>query len=170
MRSHAALGLTLFLLWAVLAEANHSLSGLQVSLFAGGLFAAGPAFELGPVAGGTVAFLAGLLCDAGAPREVFGAQAILFAAACLVLGRMSERLHRSDAGPRVALALAANAAIFLALSLLRSRLYPLPVAAWFRLGTDLVASEAFVLLAAPWFFALQGKALAWAGADSDRRH
>jgi hypothetical protein len=169
MRAAAVLTLTLVLLWAVMAEANTALAPLQLWLFAGGLFVAGPALAA-PAGGGAAVFLAGCLCDAYAPRELFGAQAVLFTAAYLVLRGLRGRLPRGDTFGRVAAVLAVNFALFAAVSLLRLDLYPAAGPALVRLFADLAASEAFVALAAPWFFALEDAALAWTGADSAAGH
>ena len=65
----------------------------------------------------------------------------------------------------VVVALLANLGIFLALSLLLLGRHPAPAAAWTRLLADLIFSQIFLALLAPWFFALQREALLLARVD-----
>jgi len=148
--------LTLLLLWAVMAELNHRLSGWHVTLFAGGLFVTYAAFvlPLGEALG--LAFAAGLVADSQAPVR-FGSHAVLFAAVATGLYRWRHRLPHDEVFGRVAIALVANLALFFAVTFLRFR--PPPAALWPRLGSDLIFSQLWLALIAPWFFALQEKAL-----------
>jgi rod shape-determining protein MreD len=69
-------------------------------------------------------------------------------------------------------ALLANLGIFIALSLLLLARAPLPFGVWPRLLINLLCSQAFLALIAPWFFALQSRTLALAGfepRDTSRR-
>ena len=95
MRRVIILLLTQVLLWALLAELNHGLSGWQVHVFGGALFVVYPALHLGRGEGLLVAGWAGLLCDAHAP-VAFGTHGLLFAAAHLLLFRARERVPRQD--------------------------------------------------------------------------
>lgn len=169
MRAAAALLLGLVLLWAAVALANDALAPLQVHLYAGGLFVAGPAFAWPTPAAGAAVFLAGCLCDAGSPAGLFGVQTALFCAAYLALRALRGRLPAESAPARTAAALAINLAFFLALSALRAGRFPAPADAALRLLADLAASEAFVALAAPWFLALEERALELTGAAPGRR-
>jgi len=158
MRAAAAVFLTLYLLRALVAEANTMLSGAHVWLFAGGLYVAYAALALPLRQSLPATLLAGLLCDAASP-VAFGTHAALFGAAHLGLFAARERLPRDSTAVRAGAALLLNLAFFLALSAARLRLAPAAASAWPRVFSDLVWSEAAVALAAPWFFALQARTL-----------
>jgi rod shape-determining protein MreD len=167
MRGAAVLFLTLYLLRALVSEANSALSGFHLWLFAGGLFVAYPALMAPFRQGLAASVLGGLLCDAMEPVP-FGTHAALFATAHAVVYNVRERLQRDDTLVRVMVALIANLALFLVLSFARMRHVPAGGTVWPRLLCDLVYSEAVVALGAPWFFALQGRALEMARANSGR--
>lgn len=165
MRGAAVLFLTFALLWAVVARLNDALAPLQVHLFAGGLFVVYAALAWEPSTGGLAVFLAGCLCGADSPRAAFGAHAVFFAFAYLILRAVRERFPGDLTVGRVAAALAANAGIFLAMSAVLWRGVLDPRSEILRLLVDLTASQAFILLVAPWFFALQERALVLARAQ-----
>jgi rod shape-determining protein MreD len=167
MRRAAVLFLTLALLWTVVAQANGALAPAHVYLFVGGLYVTFAALVLPGGPGLAAVFLAGLMCDANAPVR-FGTHALLFAAAHAVLVRLRDRLPHEHTAGRVVVALLANLGLFVALSLLRIGRLPDPAAAWARLGADLVASQLFLALVAPWLFALQTRALALSGGAESR--
>lgn len=158
MRGATAVFLTLYLLHALVAEANNALSGAHVWLFAGGLYVAYSALMVPLRQGLAATILAGLLCDAAAP-VAFGTNAALFAAAHVAVYAVRERLQRDEMAVRVSAALILNLAFFLALSFARLRLVPAMSTAWPRMLSDLLCSEAVVALIAPWFFALQIRTL-----------
>jgi rod shape-determining protein MreD len=165
MRRVIILLLTQVLLWALLAELNHGLSGWQVHVFGGALFVVYPALHLGRGEGLLVAGWAGLLCDAHAP-VAFGTHGLLFAAAHLLLFRARERVPRQDPISQILVVLFTNLALFLGLSLLRLPVAPAPGGAWGRLLPDLLASQVTLALVAVWFLALQDRLVrlgdAWA--------
>jgi len=167
MRGAVAVFLTLYLLRALVAEANSALSGAHIWLFAGGLYVAYSALMLPFGQGLAASVLGGLLCDAAAPLA-FGTHAALFATAHAVVFSVRERLQRDAALVRVTVALVVNLVFFLALSAARLRLVPAGAAAWPRMLSDLLWSQAAVALAAPWFFALQGRTLELARARPAR--
>ena len=101
MRGAAAVFLTLYLLRALVAEANSALSAAHVWLFAGGLYVAYSALVLPLRQGLSATLLAGLLCDAVAP-VAFGTHAALFAAAHVGLFALRERVQRDEIAVRVA--------------------------------------------------------------------
>jgi rod shape-determining protein MreD len=140
------------LLGLLVGQANHALAPWHVWLYAGGLMVAFAALRLGFGAGFAAVFCAGLCCDAGAPLP-FGTQAFLFAAAFTLIFAARDRLPREDAAAGAAVAVLANLGIFLALCLLPAG--GAPATAWPRLLADLFFSQVFLVLAAPWFFALQ---------------
>jgi len=167
MRAAAVLFLTLYLLRALLSEANNALSGAHIWLFSGGLFVAYAALMLPFRQGIAVSALGGLLCDSLAP-VAFGTHAALFSAAHVVVFNVRERLQRDETAVRVAVALILNLALYLALSFARNRLVPSGATVWPRLLWDLAWSEAALALVAPWFFALQARSLELARANSSR--
>ncbi len=166
MRHTLATFLTLVLLWALVAQGNHALSNLRVYLFVGGLFVTYAALMLPWRAGLATSLLGGLLCDANAP-VAFGTHLLLFAAAFAVLWHLRDRLPREDTVARVIVALLANLALFLVFSFTQIGGSPVPAIAWPRLIGDLVCSQICLALIAPWFFALQHRALLLARAERE---
>jgi rod shape-determining protein MreD len=158
MRSTGVLFLTLYLLRALVSEANSALSGVHVWLFAGGLFVAYSALVFPFRAGFAASILGGLLCDAVAP-VAFGTHAALFATAHVVVYNLRERIQREDTAVRVLIALIVNLALFLILSLAELRGLPSVATVWPRVLSDLWWSELAVAAAAPWFFSLQAASL-----------
>jgi rod shape-determining protein MreD len=164
MRHTLTISLTLALLWALVAQANHELSGLRVYVFVGGLYVTYASLMLPWRAGLASIVLGALLCDASTP-VAFGTHVILFAAAFAVLSHLRDRLPREDTVARVVIALLANLALFLLFSFTQIGGSPSPAAAWPRLIADLIASQIALALIAPWFFALQHRALLLARAE-----
>ena len=80
---------------------------------------------------------------------------------------LRDRLPRDDTVARVIAALLANLALFLVFSFIQIARSPAPAAAWPRLIADLVCSQVFLALVAPWFFALQHRALVLTRATRD---
>jgi len=156
--------LTIVVLWAGVGQLNYALSGAHLHFFAGGLFVAYAALALPRSEGLTIAILGGAVCDAHAP-VAFGTHVLLFAAAATLIHALRERLPHDHVLGRVSVALTANAALFVALSLLEAHGAARGVRLWPRLVPDLVFSEILVALVAPWFFSLQEKALALAPAE-----
>jgi rod shape-determining protein MreD len=166
MRHTLATFLTLLLLWALVAQANHALSSLRVYIFVGGLFVTYAALMLPLSAGLATILMGGLLCDATSP-VAFGTHLVLFAAAFAVLTHLRDRLPREDTVARVLVALLANLGLFLIFSFTQIGGSPSPAAAWSRLIADLVCSQICLALIAPWFFALQFHALLLVGAERE---
>jgi len=166
MRGTLALFLTLYLLRALVAEVNSALSGFHVWLFAGGLFVVYAALAMPFRSGFAAAILGGLLCDCVDPVG-FGTQAVLFGVAHSVVFNLRERMRREETPVRVAVALLVNLGLFLVITALRMRVVHLG-AVLPRLLSDLFWSEAALLLAAPWFFALQSRTLELARANPSR--
>ena len=65
------------------------------------------------------------------------------------------------------MALLANLALFLMFSFIQIARSPAPAVAWPRLIADLACSQIFLALVAPWFFALQLRAVTLAGSSRD---
>ncbi|HZZ18309.1 MAG TPA: rod shape-determining protein MreD [Opitutaceae bacterium] len=165
MRGAFILFVTLYVLQALVAGVNSLLSGFHLWLFAGGLYVAYSALAMPFGEGFTATFLGGLLCDAMAP-VAFGTHAVLFAVAHAVVYNLRERMQREDTTVRVVIALAVNAAVFVAVTLMRLGFRHL--GEWPRALSDLVWSEALVAVIAPWFFALQQHSLELARANPQR--
>lgn len=158
MRRALVIFATSVLLWAVVSELNHALAPRHVYVWIAGLFITFSALML-PLGGGlTATFMSGLLCDAGTPL-IFGTQALLFAAAHVVIFNLRDRVPRDETVARVIIALLANLTLFLLFSFLQVGRLPEPGAVWPRIIFDLLCSQLLLLLVAPWFFALQARAL-----------
>lgn len=154
--------LTLLLLWVLVAQVNHYLAVWRVYLFLGGLYVTYAALQLPFRAGLAVSLLAGLLCDANSPVTP-GTHTLLFAAAHTVLFHVRDRVPRDQTLTRVIIALLTNLALFLVFSFFLIGLSPAPAVIWPRLIFDLVCSQLFLALVAPWFFALQSRSIELAG-------
>jgi rod shape-determining protein MreD len=166
MRHTLVTFLTLVLLWALVAEINHALSALRVYLFVGALFVTYAALMLPWRAGLATSVLGGLLCDASAPVW-FGTHLVLFTAAFAIVTHLRTRLPRDDTVARIVVASLANLGLFLLFSFTQISGSPAPASAWPRLIADLICSQIFLALLAPWFFALQHRALLLAGAERE---
>jgi len=152
--------LTLFVLWMLVAQVNHSLAPWHIYLFVGGLFIVYPALALPLRAGLGATLLAGLMFDAVTPVP-FGLHMVLFATAHLLIFNIRDRVPREETVTRVVVALLANLAIFLVFSFIEITRIRVPGAAWPRLVFDLLCSQVFLVLIGPWFLALQAAANAW---------
>lgn len=152
-----------FVLWALVAQCNHALTPLHVYLFVPALYVTFAALMLPLRAGLAATLAAGLLCDAGTPLA-FGTHALLFAVAHLLLFNLRDRVPRDETVARVVTALLVNLALFLVFSFFAVSRLPAPAEAWPRIVVDLLCSQVFLALVAPWFFALQSRALDFAGA------
>ena len=158
MRRILALFFSALLLWSLIAITNHYLASWHVYLFVGGLFVTFGALQLPLRAGLYASLLAGLLCDAGAGTR-FGLHAVLFGLVHALVFNLRGRLDRDGTVVQVIVALLANLALFLGLSLTQISALPVPGAAWLRLLWDLLWSQLALMLIAPWFFAVQRRAL-----------
>jgi rod shape-determining protein MreD len=138
----------------LVSQANHVLAGLHIHFFVGGLVILYSALVLPFRAGLAASFATGCVCDAYAPIP-FGTHALLFAVAHTIVFHLRDRLPRDDTAGRVIIALLTNLGLFLALSFILIGRAPDPSSAWLRLVADLIASQAFLALIGPWFFALQ---------------
>ena len=159
MRRSLALFLPLLILWFAVSEVNHAVTGLRIYVFVGSLFITFAALMRPLRAGVATAVFGGLVCDANSPVP-FGTHVLLFTAADVVIFNLRDRLPREDTVARIFVALLANLALFLVFSFAQIGRSPVPAAAWTRLIADLVCSQFFLALIAPWFFALQTRALA----------
>lgn len=159
--------LSILALWAVIAEVNHALAPVHVYLFVGGLCVTVGALTLPLSSGFAASFIGGLIFDSMTP-VAYGTHAVLFAIAHAVVYHLRDRLPREETTGRVVIALLANLGIFLAFSFVQISRSPAPGAAWPRLIADLVCSQVFLTLAAPWFFAFQQRLLLLARVEPER--
>ncbi|MES2693212.1 MAG: rod shape-determining protein MreD [Verrucomicrobiota bacterium] len=159
MRRFLTLTLTQVLLWGIFAEANHALAGFRVYLFVGALYVVFAALTQPPRSGIFVSCVGGLICDANSPVN-FGLHLLLFALAHTILHRVRDRIATDDNISLIVVALLTNLALFLVFSFTQIHASPAPAAVWPRLIVDLVCSQVALALVTPWFFALQGRALA----------
>lgn len=154
--------LTLFgcqlILWAIISQLNNTLSGAHVYLFVAGLYLTFAAVAQPFGSGCAAAILIGAVSDANAP-VAFGTHVVLFTLTHVLLCRLRGRIPRDDTVSRVVIAVLTNLGLFLALSLSRMAHSPVIAANWPRLLWDLVCSQLLLTLIAPWFFALQERAL-----------
>lgn len=149
---------TLVLLWALVGQLNHAVTGWRIYFFAGALYVLHAALFQPRRAGLAIAILGGLMCDAATP-VAFGTHALLFALAHTIVHRVRERVARDDAVSLVVVALLLNLGLFLAFSFTQIHRSPAPAAIWPRLIVDLLCSQVFLALITPWFLALQARAL-----------
>jgi len=166
MRRTLATFLILMLLWVVVGQLNHKLAGTHVYLFVGGLYVTYAALQLSLRDGLVAVLLAGLLCDANVPVP-FGLHTLLFASAYAVISNLRDHVPRDETVARVIVALLTNLALFLVVSFALIGRGPAPAAVWPRLIFDLLCSQVFLALIAPWFFALQARTLVLARVERD---
>lgn len=159
---------TLLLLWAVMGEINHHLAVWQLHLFVGALYVTFNALRLPARPGFIATVLGGLLCDAGVPGP-FGAHLVLFVAAHSLVFNLRHRIPAGETASRVIMAVLINFGLFLAFAILWSVRLPAPGAMWPRQLLELLLSQAFLVLIAPWFFALQERALVLARCEDRTR-
>lgn len=153
--------LPLALLWALVAQVNHEIAALHVYLYLPGLTVAWAALVLPQREGLAAVILAGLIADATTP-VAFGTQTLLLALAHTIVFNARDRVPRDETAARVLVALLANLAVFLVFSFTQIGRLPSPATAWPRLIFDLLCSQVFLALIAPWFFSLQTQVLAFA--------
>jgi hypothetical protein len=150
---------TSLLVWWLVAEINDALAPYAAYLFVGGLLVTFAALHLRLGHGLAATVLTGLAIDAMEPGPFFGVHLVLFAVVHVLIFHLRTRIPREETAVGVVTALFANLALFLALSVLTLNREPTPGLAWLRLFADLCWSQLFVAAIAPWFFALQQRAL-----------
>lgn len=131
---------------------------MSVHLYLGGLLVTYAALRLDPRSGLTATVLTGLAADALTPVP-FGTSLILYSLvhATILYGR--HRFPREGAVFAMVVALLANLFLFIALSFLLVGANPRPGTAWLRIFADLFFSQIAILALAPWFIALQDRAM-----------
>lgn len=166
-RAAIVIFLSMLLLWLLVVQLNHYLAVWRIYLFAGGLLVTFAALRLPLRSGLLVTGAVSLLAETGTGLTP-GTHLVLLCAAHALIYHVRDRVPRDQTITRVLIALLANLALFLLLSILLVGRGPAPAEMWPRLIFDLVCSQVFIALAAPWFFAFQEKALELAGATSRR--
>jgi cell shape-determining protein MreD len=159
----------MMLLWWLVAEVNHYLAPHGIHLFVGGLLVTFAALQLSLRHGLAASLLTGLAIDAVEPVP-FGTHLLLFAVVHVVVFHLRGRFARDETIVGVVTALFANLALFLGLSVVVLGDHPAPAAAWERLIFDLGWSQLFIAAIAPWFFALQRRALELGRVDLADEH
>jgi hypothetical protein len=149
------------LLWWLTGLLNHYLAGLAVHLYLGGLLVAYAALRLDPRSGLVATLLTGLMVDALEPVP-FGTSLVLFSLVHAVVLYGRHRFPREGAIFGLVVALLANLFLVIALSFLLVGAGPRPATAWLRIFADLLFSQLAILVVAPWFIALQDRAMALA--------
>lgn len=146
------------LLWWLTGLFNHYLAGLSVHLYLGGLLVAYGALRLDPRSGLTSTLLTGLMVDALEPVP-FGTSVFLFSLVHGVVLYGRHRFPREGAIFGLVVALLGNLFLVIALSFLLVGASPRPGAAWMRIFADLLFSQVAIVIAGPWFIALQDRAM-----------
>ncbi len=147
---------------AIIAQLNHALAPLALTISSPGLLIAFAALRLPAKTGLAVVLCSGLWLDATAPTP-FGRQAALLGLAFGLLHNIARRLPREDALVGVVSALFTNLALFVLLAVMDLGVLPDSGAGALRLLADLIVSQVFTTLAGPWFLALQNGLLSFAG-------
>lgn len=157
-RRTAVVFLCALLLTGLVRQLNHNLGTWGIALWIGGLLVAFPALRLAPQQGFNACFVIGLVVDASTPLP-FGLIAFLFAISHLVIVRIRSRFASTEALPGTVVALITNLILFVIVSSVVLARAPHAPFSGLRLLTDLLASQLFIALVAPWFFALQERSL-----------
>lgn len=156
--------------WWLVAQVNDFLAPHAAYLFVGGLLVTFAALHLRLGHGLAASVLTGLAIDAVQPGPFFGVHLVLFAVVHVLIFHLRTRFPREETSVGVVTALFANLALFLGLSVLALGGEPAPGVAWLRLLADLLWSQLFVAAVAPWFFALQQRALELGRVDLVAEH
>ena len=157
-RRTAVVFLCSLLLAGLVQQLNHNLGTWGISLWVSGLLVAFPALRLAPQQGFNACFIIGLAVDASTPLP-FGLNAFLFAIAHLVIIRIRSRFASTEALAGTVVALITNLVLFVIVTFVVLARAPDAPFSGLRLLTDLIASQLFIAITAPWFFAIQERSL-----------
>jgi rod shape-determining protein MreD len=154
------------LLWWLTGLGNHYLAVFHVPLlgdwsvylYLGGLLVTYSALRLDAAHGLTATILTALMVDSLEPVP-FGTSLFLFTFVHVTILYGRQRFPREGAIFAVVVALLANLFLMIALSFILVSANPHPAAAWLRIFVDLFFSQAAIALVAPWFIALQDRAM-----------
>ncbi len=155
------------ILWTLVTQLNHELTSSHVYLFIGSLFITFAALTQPFASGLWATILIGLVFDANTP-VAFGTHMILFATTHVLLGRLRDRVARDDIVGHMITVVLANLGLFLVFSFTQFVRLPSAAALWPRVLMDLICSQLFLALIAPWYFALQRRALVLARIEQER--
>jgi hypothetical protein len=156
------------ILIAIIAQLNHALAPLAVTVSAPGLLIAFAALRLPTRTGLALVLFSGLWLDAAATTP-FGRQAALLGIAFGFLHNTARRLPREETLIGVVSALFVNLGLFVLLAVIDLGSLPDSSAGALRLLADLIVSQVFTTLAGPWFLSLQNGMLILAGAPPPNR-
>ncbi|NDC74475.1 hypothetical protein EBZ70_04085 [bacterium] len=156
------------ILIAIIAQLNHALAPLALTVSAPGLLIAYAALRLPTATGLAVVLFSGLWLDAAAMTP-FGRQAALLGIAFGFLHNAARRLPHEETLVGVVSALFVNLALFVLLAVIDLGALPDSSAGAQRLLADLILSQVFTALTGPWFLALQNGMLTLAGAPPAKR-
>ena len=145
------------LLWWLTGLVNHSVGGFAVHFYLGGLLIAYAALRLNPKQGLIATVLTALMVDALEPVPFTSLVLFSLIHVTVLYGR--QRFPREGAIFGIVVALLANLFLFIALSFLLVGANPRPGTAWLRIFADLFFSQLAILVVAPWFLALQDRAM-----------
>lgn len=147
-----------WILITLMRQTNHLLAPAGLSIWLGGLLIAFACLHLNPKTGLTACLLIGMMMDAWAPLG-FGTHTVLFGAAQIIVVRVRNRFAASELTIGIIVALIINLILFVMITfIVIGRSHGGPISG-VRLLTDLVISQVAIVLIAPWFFALQHRAL-----------
>jgi rod shape-determining protein MreD len=153
------------LLWTITAQLNHYLAVWRLNLFTGGLLVTYAALRFRSRIIWRIALPLGFWADA-ASAVPFGMHAALFLVAGIVIFQLRGRKPRTDLVFGVAVAVLSNAALFAVIALAFAIRGPVQAGVAVTLLLNLLLSSVFTALAAPWYFALQTRALELAGINA----
>ncbi|MDF9828315.1 hypothetical protein M2103_002420 [Ereboglobus sp. PH5-5] len=153
------------LLWTITAQINHYLAVWHLNLFTGGLMVAHAALRFRSRVIWRITLPLGLWLDA-ASAVPFGMHAALFLLAGVIIHRVRGRTPRVDTASGVIAAVSANAILFVVIAIAFAIRGPVQTGVLFTLLVNLALSSAFVALIAPWYIALQTRALELAGINA----
>lgn len=148
--------LSLLLLWVVVAQLNHYLAVWHLHLFTGALYITFTALRLPARGGLLISALAGLWCDANTAVP-FGTHLLLFTIAHAFISKAHHRIPAEHPTTQLIVALIANLGLYIALALILTFDSPVIGRMWPRMIFDLLISQLFLVLAGPWFLALQAR-------------
>jgi rod shape-determining protein MreD len=130
-------------------------------MWLGGLAITFPALRLAPQQGFNTCFLIGLLFDALSPLP-FGLFAFLFSVAHLIIVRVRNRFAAEEALIATIVALITNLVLYVVVTSIVLAQTGGATVSGLRLLLDLILSQLCIALIAPWYFALQERALIFA--------
>lgn len=154
-----------FLIFAA-GELNHHLASLSLHAFLGGLFVTFGALRLHLKPAFLANAFTALLVDATTPLPPGVIFLFLMAVHCAILATRGN-VTREAPGTATGIAMTANFALMLVLSLIFARQTVDLAGYWQRAFIDIAVSQGIILVVAPWFFSLQMASLRLVGINLD---